>query len=302
MKLLFSIYRGFPIINRVGMMKLRYVNTFLFSLLFSGISHADVKIKSPEGGVLTFSQAKKGEHYDANAWGKIVFSNKNVQADLSQDDRYYTEDGSSRVSPSGRYLIVNSISGGNLWLEDGSVTWTDRANCSVVDMKNGCITSDWSGEACGYTWVRGKDIIASSDKPDADTFNFTAMRPVLRESKGDFAIMENTRVMNIMRCDVPGKGNINDYQQLAKLNKASAKAVRSQIADYLNSLTMDASLESKALLFTEADDNSQTKAYLVPGDKIKIIQRSPDNQWVNVGYINAKGSPLVAWIKADTLK
>ncbi|WP_456310862.1 hypothetical protein [Serratia proteamaculans] len=283
------------------MMKHRYVSGFLFSLLFSGISHADVMIKSPEGGVLTFSQAKKGEHYDAHTWGKIVFSNKNAQADLSQDDRYYTEDGSSRVSPSGRYLIVNSISGGELWQEDGTVTWSDRAYCSVVDMKNGCITSDWSGEACGYTWVRGKDIIASSEKPDAETFNFTAMRPVLHESKGDFALMENTRVMNILRCDVPGRSNINDYQQLAKLNKASAKAVRSQIASYLNSLTMAASIESKALLFTEADEHSQTKAYLVAGDKIKIIQRSPDNQWVNVGYINAKGTPLVAWIKADTL-
>jgi len=283
------------------MIKHRYAGCFLFSLLISGISHAGVMITSPEGGVLTFSQAKKGEHYDATTWGKIVFSTKNMQADLSQEDRYYTEDGSSQVSPSGRYLIVNSISGGELWQEDGTVTWSDRAYCSVVDMKNGCITSDWSGEACGYTWVGGKDILASSEKPNADTFNFTAMRPKLRESKGDFALMENARVMNIMRCDVPGKGNINDYQQLATLNKLSAKAVRSQIAHYVNSLTVAASIESKALLFTRADEHSQSKAYLVAGDEIKIIQRSPDNQWVNVGYINAKGSPLVAWIKADTL-
>ncbi|MEJ5173951.1 hypothetical protein WH277_01365, partial [Erwinia sp. MYb416] len=81
------------------MMKHRYVSCFVFSLLVSGTSHAGVMIQSPGGGVLTFSQAKKGEHYDANAWAKIVFSNKNAQADLSQDDRYYTEDGSSRVSP-----------------------------------------------------------------------------------------------------------------------------------------------------------------------------------------------------------
>ncbi|MEJ5173952.1 hypothetical protein WH277_01370, partial [Erwinia sp. MYb416] len=187
------------------------------------------------------------------------------------------------------------------WQEDGTVTWSDRAYCSVVDMKNGCITSDWSGEACGYTWVGGKDILASSEKPNADTFNFTAMRPTLRESKGDFSLMENARVMNLMRCDVPGKDNINDYQKLATLNKSSAKAVRSQIVNYVNSLTMAASIESKALLFTGPDEHSQTKAYLVAGDKIKIIQRSPDNQWVNVGYINAKGSPLVAWIKANTL-
>lgn len=283
------------------MIKHRYVRCFLFSLFASGTSHAGVMITSPAGGVLTFSQAKKGEHYDANAWGKIIFSHKNVQADLSQDDRYYTEDGSSRVSPSGRYLIVNSISGGELWQEDGTVTWTDRAYCSVIDMKNGCITSDWSGEACGYTWVGGKDILASSEKPNAETFNFAAMRPTLRESEGDFALMEQSRVMNLMRCDVPGKDNINDYQQLAKLNQSSAKAVRSQIADYLNSLTTTTSIASKALLFAGADEKSQTKEYLVAGDKIKIIQRTPDNQWVNVGYINAKGSPLVAWVKADTL-
>lgn len=283
------------------MIKHRYAGCFLLSLFVSGTSHAGVIITSPEGGILTFSQAKKGEHYDANAWGKIVFSHKNTQADLSQDDRYYTEDGSSRVSPSGRYLIVNSVSGGELWQEDGSVTWTDRAYCSVVDMKNGCITSDWSGEACGYTWVGGKDILASSEKTNADTFNFAAMRPVLRESRGDFSLMENARVMNLMRCDRPGKDNINDYQQLAKLNKSSAKAVRRQIADYVNSLRMAATIGSKALLFTGADEHSQTKAYLVAGDKIKVIQRSPDNQWVNIGYINVKGDPLVAWIKTDTL-
>lgn len=282
-------------------MTFRYMNRVVFSLLLSGACHADVVIHSPEEGILTFSQKKEGQHYGNDAWGKIVFSNQHIQADLSQDDRYYTEDGASKVSPSGRYLVVNSVSRGDLTLEDGTVQYTDRAYCSVVDMKNGCITSDWSGEACGYTWIGDKDIIASSAKPDADTFNFAAMRPTLREAKGDFALMEPARVMNILRCDIPAKDNINDYQQLAKLNQSSAKAVRGQIINYLNSLTLTASLKSQALLFSGTDEHSKTKAYLVAGDKIKIIQRSPDNQWVNVGYINAKGSPLVAWIKADTL-
>ena len=38
------------------------------------------------------------------------------------------------------------------------------------------------------------------------------------------------------------------------------------------------------------------------GDKVKIIQISPGNKWVNIGYINAKGSPLISWVKTDTLE
>ena len=73
------------------------------------------------------------------------------------------------------------------------------------------------------------------------------------------------------------------------------------ITNYLHSIGNESSINSKSNLFTAPDINTQTKAYLVPGDKIKIIQHSPDNKWINVGYINAKGTPLVAWVKADSL-
>ncbi|EKS1846171.1 hypothetical protein QBD22_003113 [Cronobacter muytjensii] len=82
-----------------------------FTILTTNISHADMEIKSPEGGRLIFSQEKKGG-YEKYSWGKIVFYRNNYSADLSRSDRYYIENGSSKPSPSGKYLIVTSVSGG----------------------------------------------------------------------------------------------------------------------------------------------------------------------------------------------
>jgi hypothetical protein len=278
-----------------------YVKVVLFSMFFSGVGYADVTIKSPVGGSLIFSQKKKGEYYDNNSWGKIIFSNRNYSADLSRSDRYYTEDGYSKVSPSGKYLIVNSVSGGDVEFGDGTSKYSDRAYCSVVDMTNGCIVSDWDGEACGYTWVGNKDVLASSEEAGADIFDFNSMRPSINEMKNKPSSLDVRRASNILRCDTPSKGNINNYQQLAKENENTKIIVTNAISGYLRGIARESSMNSKSNLFTAPDNNSQTKAYLVSGDKVKIIQNSPDNKWVNIGYINAKGTPLVAWVKADTL-
>jgi len=55
-------------------------------------------------------------------------------------------------------------------------------------------------------------------------------------------------------------------------------------------------------LYSSPNDNSKTKAYLVPGDKVKIIDNHSAEQWINIGYINARGIPLVAWIRTDSLE
>ena len=283
------------------MIKRPCARLILCSLLFATGSHADVVIHSPAGTTLTFSQKKTGEHYGSDAWGKILFSSRGTQADLTQEERYYSEDGSSHVSPSGRYLVVNSVSGGDLVQEDGSVTYTDRAYCSVVDMHNGCITSDWSGEACGYSWVGDQDRLASSARPDAEAFNFTSMRPTIKAVKTDFAVINTHQVMNILRCDAPAKNNVSDYQQLAKTNKALTGLINGHLLPFLNRIHDVSTVGTRAVLFTDAADNSKTRAYLVAGDRVKVIQRSSDRQWVNIGYVNAKGVPLIAWVKAQTL-
>lgn len=283
------------------MIKRNYLSVVLLSPFITGVSYADITIKSPVGGVLTFSQKKTGEHYDNNSWGKIIFSNNKYSADLSRSDRYYTEDGSSKVSPSGRYLIVNSVSGGNVEFGDGTSKYSDRAYCSIVDMDNGCIVSDWDGEACGYTWVGNKNVLASSEEVGADTFDFNSMRPSINKMKNKLSSMDIRRASNMLRCDSLSKENINNYQQLAKENKELKQTVDDDVVKYSNNITTEFSIKSKSNLFTTPDDNSKTKAYLVSGDKVKVIQNSPDDKWMNIGYINAKGVPLVAWIKADTV-
>lgn len=168
-------------------------------------------------------------------------------------------------------------------------------------MTNGCIVSDWDGEACGYTWVGNKDVLASSEEAGADIFDFNSMRPSINEMKNKPFSLDVRRASNILRCDAPSKGNINNYQKFAKENENTKIIVINAISGYLRGITRESSMNSKSNLFTAPDNNSQTKAYLVSADKVKIIQNSPDNKWVNIGYVNAKGTPLVAWVKADTL-
>ncbi len=196
--------------------------------------------------------------------------------------------------------MVTSISGAEVGQEDGTLKYIDKAYCSVIDMSSGCIVSDWDGEACGYAWVGNKDVLASSNDPGADTFDFNSMRPKVNEARNSRASTD--AIENLMRCDLPNKDNINDYQYLSKLNKADEDKVDRYIEIYLNTITKESKVMSKSYLFPSPQTSNFKNAYLVPGDRVKVIQLSPDRKWVNIGYINAKGTPLVAWVLADSLQ
>jgi hypothetical protein len=66
----------------------------------------------------------------------------------------------------------------------------------------------------------------------------------------------------------------------------------------LHSIENETSINSKAYLFAAPDGNTQTKAILCR-DEIKIIQRSPDNKWINIGYINSKGRRLLPGLRLN---
>lgn len=70
-----------------------------------------------------------------------------------------------------------------------------------------------------------------------------------------------------------------------------------EVVNYLNSLKTNLTLDNKTPLYTSPSDGAKTKEYLISGGKVKLIKISPDKRWVNGGYINAKGMPLIAWIK-----
>ncbi|EAU6968643.1 hypothetical protein EIM95_23205 [Salmonella enterica] len=168
-------------------------------------------------------------------------------------------------------------------------------------MSNGCIVSDWDGEACEYTWVEGKDVLASSEEVGADIFDFNSMRPSIIKMKDKLSLLDARGVSNFLRCDAPSIENIDKYQQLARENKSNKKIALDAILSFLHSRKEESSVIERASLFAAPNNSSQTKNYLIPGDKIKVIQYSSDRKWVNVGYINPKNIPLITWIKSDTI-
>lgn len=284
------------------MIKSKAASILLFSLLATQVSHADVVVKSTNGNALVYSEEKKGDHYNGAAWGKIIFLSNNNRIDLSDDSRYYISDDSPKTSPSGNYFIVNSVAGGNVTIENGAEKYTDRAYCSIIDMRTGCIVSDLDGWVCSYSWVNSKDILAESEAKEADTFDYLSVRPSINKIKKSFSLINIKEAENILRCDSPKIENINSYHKLLKENPITKKLITKEILNYLSRLPSSHIAKNKEYLFSEPNSNSKLKAYLISGDEVKVISTSTNNQWINIGYINKNGSPLIAWIEASDLQ
>lgn len=269
----------------------------IIGVFFSFGVMAEQKISSPNGNSVVFMQKKQGNNIDPNAWGKIYFIHGGQKHDLSRGNRYYIKDSSSKMSPSGEYLKLISISGDYLVLDDGSEKYTDRAYCSVIDMKDGCVVSDWDGEACSYDWEKNKDVLSEYPDGHGEKFDFLSLRPRMKFSHDPFSSYSSYDVNNLLRCDAPNESNINEYQSLMDENSESKRIVSVEIVNYLNSLKITLTLSRKSTLHTSPEYDAKSKGYLIYGDTVKVIRSTQDNKWVNIGYINSKGIPLVAWIK-----
>ncbi|WP_031520944.1 hypothetical protein [Siccibacter colletis] len=276
---------------------------FYIAAIFSTGVHADVIMKSPLGTELRFSDKKTGPNYDRDAWEQLVFKNNKGVINLSIEGRYFVENGSKDFSPSGRYIVVDSVAGGYVDMFDGrGEQYVDKAYCSVVDMQTGCIISDWDGEACGYDWKKDSDELASSDEQDTETFDFLSFKPNINSLTKKLSSLNVEEVDGYLRCDYVSKDNINTYQKLIKENKSAKKVVEPYLIEFIDGSTQNASVIKKTFLYSLPDESSKTKAYLIEGDKIKVIQFSKNDQWINVGYVTSKGAPLIAWIKSDAIE
>lgn len=273
----------------------------LFSILYSSFIKADVVISSPIGGKLIFSQKKSGKNIDRNSWGKIFFVRNGQKIDLSMNGRYYVVSEPRHMSPSGKYLVVISVAGGYVEFATGEKKYTDRAYCSVVDMRHGCVISDWDGAACAYDWKKDEDVLSSSDDPDADTFDFLSFRPTIKDAEKDLYSLTKDDIKGYLRCDAPEKSNINIYQDLISHDKSAKLIVDPFVKSYLNSIDEVRILRTKSYLFSRPNIETRLKSYLIPGDKVKIIDKSADNEWINIGYIKANGEPLIAWLQSSVL-
>lgn len=273
---------------------------FVASLFFvTGITYADVYINAASGNSLLFSQKRSGDGVVNNAWSKLYFVSGGNKTELVSQGRYY--EGGSKKSPSGNYILFYSVSGEFVSLEDGTDKYVDRAYCSVIDMRDGCIVSDWDGEACGYDWVNNQDILASSAEKGADIFDFMAMRPSINMSNSQRLMNNEESVKNLLRCSPPNRTNVEAYQVLLKSNNKYFSNIRDGMLRYLINLP-GMEVKNKTPLFSEPNSNSKSKAYLISGDKVKFIQNSPDGRWINIAYINSKKVPLITWIEAINVK
>ena len=283
-------------------MSKKLITICVVSLFFvTRITYGDVSINTASGNSLLFSQRKAGNGVVNDAWSKLYFVSKNNKTELVFQGRHYEENGASKKSPSGNYILFYSVSGEFVSLEDGTEKYVDRAYCSVIDMRDGCIVSDWDGEACGYEWVNNQDILASSTEKGGDIFDFMAMRPSINMSNSQRLMNNEESVKNLLRCAPPNITNIEAYQALIKSNKKYFSSIRDGMLRYLIDLP-NMEVKNKAPLFFAPNKNSKSKAYLISGDKVKLIQNSPDGRWTNIAYINSKKVPLIAWIEASNVK
>jgi len=301
--ILFNKKNTLPIKDEIMKLPYLFYSLISLSILYALDVSADVEISSPLGTKLIFSDKKIGEKFDQSAWNKLFFSNNQHTIELSMEGRYFTEDSSfAKLSPSGKYIVITSVDYGYVEDADGEKTFRDKAYCNVIDMRDGCIVSEWDGLACSYDWKKDKDILSSSDEEGAETFDFLLQRAEIRKAVNNMKSLDDNHIKDYLRCDMPKKDNINIYQKLIKENKKAKPLVIPAIKSYLSSIKEVKALEKKSFLYASPDNNSKLKSYLIAGDKVKIINKSEDNQWLNVAYIKANGDPLIAWIKVTAEK
>lgn len=212
------------------MIKLFFLKGFYFCiLLFSLTCKADIIIKSNFETNLLFTDKKEGGNYDRGSWGKIIFIKNKAMIDLSKSERIYASSDYSELSPSGIYLKVNSINRDYLSMKGKPKNAVDKTYCTIIDMRNGCIITDWDGEICGYEWKINEDVLTSADNTVARDFNFISLRPNLGKVKKSFSLLSKFEVKNLLRCDEPSKENITIYKRMAEENKENSILIKKSL-------------------------------------------------------------------------
>lgn len=153
-------------------------------------------IKTIQGGdnsSITFrdwsdwSKAWKSAEYK-NPYKKIaIYKTKqsdNVTSQQKREDIAISTT-QQKLSPSGRYILINRSQFGALYLEDGSTKTTEVTHCDVIDMKNGCLILTRPAEYCSGTWSDEKWIPTSSDYQaiDAPTLETPSPAKIIKQIK-----------------------------------------------------------------------------------------------------------------------
>lgn len=269
----------------------------IFLIFLPFMAFADTCVVSlSSGNSLCFSNPMSGGNYERGSWGTMYLLRDGKKVPIEIENRYYSTASEDDISPSGNYINITTVEGG--YIEgDGEKEYVDRAYCNVIDMRTGCIVSDWDGSMCGYQWKKNEDVLSSSAEGDSDTLDFLSFKP--KVSVVDKINDRNVR--NLLRCDAVNDKNIDAYANLLKANNKN-KEILTPVANFYNTLPGEGIVIDKSWLHSEANDDSVTKVYLVAGDPVKFIVESNDKKWRKVIY-NASGKRFyVGWIKSENIR
>lgn len=273
------------------------MKTFALLLLFPFASLADSCIKSPVGNSLCFAKPMVGENFDAGSWGELYLLRSGKKIPLPMAGRYFGMPDESNISPSGNYINIVSVEWGYLDEGKGSKEFVDRAYCSVIDLRTGCIVSDWDGAMCGYGWEKDNDTLSSSDGVEKNTFDFLSFKPGAQK----FKTGDRQAIRNLLRCEAVSRTNLGAYIKIAGQNPENSD-ISAGIARFYTLMGAEQTVSTKTWLYSDANDGAISKAYLIDGDRVKTIRESDDRMWRQILYITAKKRAVVGWVKTGTLK
>ena len=168
----------------------------------------------------------------------------------------------------------------------------------------------------------GMEIMPLNDQPKADKYDYRDLRDdrihyYFSLAKGKtkrFQLVANAAYKGryyqpAINVEAMYEGNMKARQQGKWITIAGKQEAQQQFqtaasAKAASIIDTEQTIKSlKAYLFDSPDDSTQTKMYLVTGDRVKVLNEVTDsnnNRWL---YIHFEGkNPLEKWIKVETIK
>lgn len=120
------------------------------------------------------------------------------------------------ASSDGHFILINQIESAKLETPNGPII-TNRAYCSIVDVRSGCIVARDTGQFCGGAFTSDgewktpvyPDLNLSATAPKAKAFVKGQLRP---------ADSPETSFDNLLACDQPDSDNADAYHTIMEEN------------------------------------------------------------------------------------
>ncbi|WP_459904999.1 hypothetical protein [Caballeronia sp. HLA56] len=308
---------------------LLFVSCALFvTRSFANVS-ADVTAQLPGGQVLQFSDHLSGtnELRFGSGWARARLKLKTgdwlrflPDESLSINGGVVFNGVSARsLSFSGRYLVLPLVRQGMLESAGKEPRIVGNQYCPVVDTSSGCMISFETGAICSGAWSQQKDAWIEQGRDRSgemlqgqeDLANqlWTDFRKSPKSGTLRDRVVDALGIENLISCDSPSNDNRHTYRQIAAALRREGAAsdatyIENKLAKVSNEregkLALDTRVRIKSWLYDSPEALARTTAYLVPGDRVKVLGVSKDG-WVKTEYTQANGKKIKKWILKSTL-